>query len=393
MVQDEEEAWNAARGRRGSASGGTPAAPRRFHLVLVIPSLACGGSERTVSLLAGRMAANERVTVVTLDNGTRDFFALAQGVERRALGLLHPSPGAVSGFLAGIRRVHALRCCLRSLSADVIVSFLAETNALTVLATRGLGLPVVVSERTDPRVHRLSPVWRRLVRAAYRRADRVVANSRSVAEWIGTWMSAERVEWIPNGIELPPPDQPPVSGNRAPLLLAVGRLDDNKGHAELIEAFADVSGHPDWRLAILGEGPERPRLEELVRARGLGDRVELPGVVPDPQRVMAGAQVFALTSRYEGQPNALMEAMASGMACVAYASMGGVSELLDQEESGLFVPVGDRAGLTRALARLMGDRGLRARLGARARAAIEPYEAGRIAVCWERMLLSVLQSR
>jgi len=393
MVQSEREARQDAPSEAGSTGTAIPPEGGRFHLVLVIPSLACGGSERAVSLLAGRLAARQRVTVVTLDDGTRDFFTLAEGVQRRALGLLHSSRGTVSGLLAGVRRVLALRRALSALEPDAVVSFLAETNVLAVLATRGLGLPVVTSERTDPRVHRLSPVWRRLVRAAYRRADRVVANSRSVAEWIGTWMPAERVEWIPNGVELAATRRPRAGDVERPLLLAVGRLDANKGHAELIEAFADVPGQTAWRLVVLGEGPERAHLEELVRARGLEDRVELRGQVSDPTRVLAEAQVFALTSRYEGQPNALMEAMAAGLACVAYASAGGVSELLESEKNGLLVPVGDRVALTGALARLMDDDALRQRLGTEARAAIEPFEAGRVVERWERLLRDLLRRR
>jgi glycosyltransferase involved in cell wall biosynthesis len=153
-------------------------------------------------------------------------------------------------------------------------------------------------------------------------------------------------------------------------MIAVGRYEPQKGFDLLLNAFASIAEtHPDWNLAIVGEGPERPNLEAQVRRLRLEARVMLTGVVPDISKELANSQVMACSSRYEGFPNALAEGLAAGLPAVGYKGVSGVEDLIVDGRTGLLVDFNEgAAGLAHALSKLIGDPRRRA---AASRAALE----------------------
>jgi len=140
---------------------------------------------------------------------------------------------------------------------------------------------------------------------------------------------------------------------------------------------------------ILGEGPDRAKLEGMVRELGLEGRMELPGWVADPERVLGESAVFVLSSWYEGFPNALLEAMAAGCAVVATDCPSGPGEIVRPGVDGFLVPVGEVEALARALDELMGDEGLRRRLGEQARKVRERFGLEQVMGLWEDLLEKV----
>jgi glycosyltransferase involved in cell wall biosynthesis len=167
----------------------------------------------------------------------------------------------------------------------------------------------------------------------------------------------------------------------------MGRLVRQKGFDLLLEAFARCrTSHPRWTLRILGRGEERQALEAQARALNLGDAVEFAGVVKNPQDHLAQSQLFVLSSRYEGFPNALLEAMASGLAVVATDCPTGPADIVTHDENGLLVPAGDVGALAAAMDRLMSDAGERRRLGERAREVQARFAPETILAAWDRLL-------
>jgi glycosyltransferase involved in cell wall biosynthesis len=204
---------------------------------------------------------------------------------------------------------------------------------------------------------------------------RVVVPSSAVArfavEHVG--LAPEVVDVVPNGVDparipVALPVAVPVAGpaDRAPLAVWVGVLAAVKRVDLLLDAVAEV---PDVRLLVVGDGPLRAEVDCRAQAAGLAGRVELAGRVTDPAPLVAGADLFVLTSAAENCPLALLEAMAAGLPVVATA-VGGVPEVVRGGVDGLLVPAGDRAAVASALARLAGDEGLRRRMGASARSRI-----------------------
>lgn len=359
--------------------------PRPQHIACVISSLGTGGAERVMTLLAnGWVARGHRVTLVTLDRA-EPFYALDARVRRVPLGVTGPSAHVFETAANTAKRVRAIRRALRTARPDVCVSFIDRTNVLVLAATRGLGFPVIVSERVHP--GHLDPrFWGVFRAAAYVAADAVVAQTHATAAVLRRPFGT-RVLTIPNPV-LDPGDVGPVGGSR--VVAAAGRLVHQKGFDLLLRAFHAVARERKaWRLVIWGEGSERARLERLAADLGLADRVDFPGKAHDLPRQLARADIFVLSSRFEGFPNVLCEAMAVGLPVVSFRCPTGPEDIVRDGVDGMLVRLGDVDALGRAIARLIDDPALRARLGQRARAVRERYALEAVLSKWDEAFQEV----
>jgi len=211
--------------------------------------------------------------------------------------------------------------------------------------------------------HESSLKWKRLfpviARHLYPRADQIIALSHGVAEDLSRSLRLprHRVRTVYNPVPVnqirekagEKPDHPWFRPGEAPVIIALGRLIPSKDHATLIEAFAKVRSMRPARLIIGGEGTERSRLERLIHTYDLGQDVLLAGVLVDPFPWLARASVFVSSSRWEGLPNALLEALACGTPVVATDCNYGPREILEHGRFGTLVPVGDVDQMARAI--------------------------------------------
>lgn len=222
---------------------------------------------------------------------------------------------------------------------------LREANTVSAISGQSLGFK-----------HRLIP---RLIRWFYPWADRVVAVSKAAGEDLvrTTGMSSNLVTTIYNPVVTDklfakaqePFDHPWFSENSPPVILGAGRLEPQKDFETLIRAFHRVRAEREARLVILGKGNERPNLERLVQSLGLKDEVHLPGFVANPFKYMARADVFVLSSRFEGLPGVLIQAMATGCPVISTDCPSGPREILENGKWGPLVPVGDEEALAAAI--------------------------------------------
>lgn len=374
-----------------------------MRVCFYIYSLASGGAERVTATLAsywGRKGWD--VTIITLAGQDRDFYHVDDGVSRRALCLETRSTMPWQGVVNNVRRLWALRRVLRETQPDVAVAMMSTANVTLALA--GLGKPVatVGSERTYPPAAPLGRVWETLRRRCYPRLSALVAQTTEGADWVKVNAPAPRVCVIPNPVQYPVASHEPrltpsvvkAKTNCRYVLLSVGRLSHEKAFDRLIDAFARISdGYPDWALVVLGEGQERTALEARVVSEGLHQRIRFPGAVGNIGEWFEAADAYALTSRVEGFPNTLLEAMAYGVPSVAVDCMTGPREILRHEIDGLLVPQDDPEALVTALQRLLGDPALRARLSKQAVEVRGRYAVARIAEQWEQLFDSLLSSR
>ena len=174
---------------------------------------------------------------------------------------------------------------------------------------------------------------------------------------------------------------------RSPFVLTVGRLVEDKAQDVLLEAFAQAGDRfKGWRLAVVGVGHLSEPLRAQAEALGIADRVEWHGLVRDPYVFYRAAHIFALPSRVEGTPNALLEAMSCGLPVVVSDGAPGPLELIEDGVTGLVVPVNDPTRLAAALRRLGTDDALRRRLGAAARERVTEYDLPRALATWESVV-------
>ncbi len=357
---------------------------------MLTSSMSSGGAERVACILANAWASRgDQVTLIpTFSGGGECFYALSPSV--RLIYLANLVPSRKRSFVNQISRLKALRRFLIAERPDVIVSFLSNVNVAVIVASAGLGIPVVVCERTDPFVCPTPLMLKITRRLTYPFADSLVVQTKAVANKFAkvNW-NLRRVQVIPNPIPQQLLDMQigsNGSGERR-LLLAVGRLGEEKQFSVLIKVFSRLAQqHTNWVLRVVGEGPLRVALQQQIIDLDLGDRVEIPGRTANIGDELDRADIFVLTSRFEGFPNALLEAMAVGLSCVTFDCPSGPREMSMEGKVAMLVPLNDEHALGHALSRLMLDEELRQSLGKRARASvIERFSLDKVLEQWDSL--------
>ena len=363
------------------------AAEKRHRVCLVIGQLGLGGLEKQAFLLAtGLDSIRFDVTVVSLTQGGPWAAALAaagiqvEQLERRGR--------------RDWRRLLRLVRLFRDLRPDLVYSFNYETNAYARLAGLAASVPILI---TGVRGTYVSAMYDWLERLLIKFTECVVCNAESLRSDLidRVGLPAEKVIVIPNGAEVPP--LPGPAGRAAArsalgiegedcLVGAVARLDPVKDLGMLVRA-ADLCRQTGTqvRFCVIGGGPEEAALREDIRRRGLADRFILAGENPAASSLLAGFDIFVQTSRSEGLPNTVMEAMAAGLSCVC-TNVGGCPELVGEGTTGYLVPVGDEKVLAARIVELARDPAGRSRMGRAGREVIETrFSVARLVSRTERL--------
>jgi glycosyltransferase involved in cell wall biosynthesis len=289
------------------------------------------------------------------------------------LPILHPSIRLVElGEGGSVRRILHLARYLKREKPSVLLTNREPANRVAVVARMLSRVPTRLVFRVGMAIssalERRSRIKRAMrvaaMRYCYHRADVVVANAEDVARDIHTvtGVARECIHVIDNPtvderiftLAGEVPEHPWFSGTGVPVILGVGRLVRQKDFATLISAFVAVRKERPCRLVILGEGRDRPVLEKLIDSFSLGSDVSLPGFVANPFAYMRRADLFVLSSAWEGSPNVLIEALALGTPCISTDCPGGSRDILAGGRYGPLVPVGDVRAMSEAILQTLG---------------------------------------
>jgi GalNAc-alpha-(1->4)-GalNAc-alpha-(1->3)-diNAcBac-PP-undecaprenol alpha-1,4-N-acetyl-D-galactosaminyltransferase len=342
---------------------------------------------RLVSMLSDR---GHEVTLVTLDDGAGDRYHVLPAVGRVYLDVMSDSRNKIAGLVATAARVKALRAAMKGTSPDVVLSFCDVTNVLTLLASRMWPVPVVVSERSDPASQTIPAPWEQLRPKLYKRAAGVIVLTERAAATVTPWCRGKPIV-IPSAVDVPPLMGQPSLSTAQSDFIAVGRLEHEKGFDLLIDAFAKFgSDVPQSRLTIYGEGSLRQSLEQQRDKLGLNDRIAMPGWTSPIWPILKQSDIYVLSSRYEGFPSSLLEAMASGMACIAMDCPSGPAAIIRDGVDGLLVPAGDIDRLASAMLRLHENESLRRRLGGSAQDVVHRFGWDAMVDAYENVLRQVV---
>ena len=296
--------------------------PHDLIIVLVTPNGpgSGGGTQQALSRMIPIWVSEGRaITLLTYPVDER-WRALPDGVELVALPApddraMHSAAALARSILGIVRTALVVRSAVRARSGHLVLPFLPGASILTLIATFGLPNRIIPCERNDPTRQRFSLIVRVLRSALYRRAHAVTVNS-TTAQRAFTAMLPARI--LTHVVLNPLPDWSlPADAEREDLIVSVGRLVPQKRHQDVIEAFAKIRGdHPTWRLEIVGDGPERIRLEKLTASLDVDGRVIVRGYAEDVRAVLERARVLILASTYEGTPNVVLEALAAQVTVV-----------------------------------------------------------------------------
>lgn len=373
---------------------------RPLKVLMLLTSLHGGGAERVAVQLHNQLDPRRfdvrtgllRAAGPYLDQIEPDRVLIAENGDRRfnydGPNSAQYTPGKLIGAIQGAPR--AYRRMIAEFRPDVVMSFLKGTNLLTWLALMNLGprrpkwiaregnnvLAVVREEAPNALVERASVA---LTRAAYRRADAVLTNSTDMAIGLAAdlGLDGRKVRMINNPIDLAAirraAAEPPAGGLPRPYILSAGRLEHQKAHDVLIEAYARSGIWRSHALVILGKGSKLAALHRLAAQLGVGEHVRFIGFVANPYAWMGGADLFVLPSRWEGFPTVAAEAMACGAPVLLSDCAFGPRDIVVPGESGELVMPEAPAALAAAMKALIAEPARRERLSAAGRRRVERF--------------------
>lgn len=338
-----------------------------------IGTLCNGGAERVVSILVSQMAKKGMPVEIVTYYDRPVSYELDPKVKMTALETM-------TGSRNRLKNLIELRKYFRE-NARVVISFLAPFNMMAIAAHLGMKTPIVVADRNDPAKVPSNRYVRKLRDFSYRFADGIVVQTqKNKAYFSDAIQKKSRV--IYNPIDLKEKAGIAFDTPKTKKIVTAGRLMPQKNQKMMIRAFADVlKKYPEYELVIYGEGPSRAELEEQILELGLQTKVSLPGNVTDIHEKIKDAEIFVLSSEFEGMPNALIEAMCLGLPVIS-TKVSGATDLIKDHENGLLTENDDQKAFTEAMLELLDDQELRKKCAKNAMHLNDDLEIGKIMEQW-----------
>lgn len=357
-----------------------------MRVLIVGNNLLPGGAERVIIQLLSNWVERGVECGLTTINKLPHYYDVPGKVEFHELDVYSRNP-----ILNKLRKYWEVRRIVKRFKPDVVLSLPEEIGIYVLGATLGLRVPVVVSERNNPWVMPNKKPTRILRRLLYPFASGLIFQTKQAASFFSPRLQRKGIV-LPNPLDLTRIHEPHF-GEREKFVVGAGRLEPQKNFALLIDAFAEFyRDHPDYRLVVYGEGGERKALERRAAEKLPEGAFSFPGRATDLLERMNKAAAFVLSSDFEGVPNVLIEAMASGVPCVSTdCAPGGAAELIDDGKNGFLVPVGDAKVLSEKLAEVVDHPEIAAKFASESVKVKEKLDAEIVCDRWLRYLRSTIK--
>lgn len=366
-----------------------------MKIAFLINSLGKGGAERVVINLAGHFArqGNEILLVtsrVLSEEYEADFPLRRRLLEEEIAKARFGRIGRIPARIVQLARIW------KEEEPDLIIAFIGKMNLYALLSAGRMHLPVIVSVRSDPEREYPSFLQKRLAERLFRRAAGVIFQTEDAMHFFSARVQC-RSAVLPNALSENFMKER-CDGSRRDEIVMVGRLDQNKNHALLLRAFARLhTEYPSMRVKIYGGGlagsDTGPMLKKLAAELGIADKVQLMGRKSDIRTEIERARIFVLASDYEGMPNALLEAMATGLAVISTdCPCGGPAAVIRNGQNGLLIPVGDTDALEAALRRILEHPQLEESMGIEAAKLAKELAPEKVCARWQEQIESMVKA-
>jgi len=352
--------------------------------MMITYSLESGGAERVLSILSNYwdILGHELVIATIVDK--ESFYPLNSTIKHIRLGIDKESIDSKNMISDNYMRIQKISHLLKNENPEITISFLTTTNILTTIAAKLSSTPVIVSERTNYNFLK-SKIWKVLRRVVYPFSDALIVQSAYDKNKYGFHNNCKVIQ---NPLQISHQNH---EIRREKIILAVGRLVEVKGFDMLVEAFSKVNKNDEWKLVILGEGKLRETLEKKIVSLGLESVVSLPGNTKDVEYYYKQASIFVLSSRLEGFPNVLVEAMAYGCAPIAFDCLTGPGDIIENQKNGLLVEAENIKALSKAMQVLISDPKQIIEYGENAKAIEKKLSIDKISNEWLQVIDNILE--
>lgn len=354
-----------------------------MKLFITCGNLRAGGAERVISILANKFVAKGVCIELYTWYKTDIFYTFDERVKIIQI----PVESQSTSFFNQMRW---FRNSIIETKPDVVLSFLAPFNILTVFSLVGVKIPVLVAERNDP--YFVSPrynwFWKVVRNIAYKMADGVLVQTK-VNKSHFPWYIRKKAEIIYNPVTFSSENiGRAFRSEKRKEIVSVTRLEKQKNVPMLIDAFAHFKeSHPDYILTIYGEGEERIVLKKKISDMRLNDSVFLPGRKQNVHELIVGAEVFAMASNFEGMSNSLIEAMCLGLPCIS-TKVSGATDLIEDGKNGLLVDLEDTDGMFKAICEIVDNKEKASEMAQKASAIYNDLNVEKIARKWLKYIES-----
>ncbi len=365
------------------------------NIVIVVSALNMGGAQRVVSILCNHWSqSGYAVTIISTFTGKKiNHFQLNKDVTLKYLDT-NPFFSKMKIFNL-IWKLICLRRVIKEINPNIVISFLTRVNVATTLSNLGTKFPLIVCERSWPPFLSLSEYFFWMYKILFKRVDKFVVQTLESKTWFSQNMPGSKIEVIPNPIVFPLPlnneqlvnPDLKVATNKK-IILASGRLHRYKQFDMLIRAFSRIaSAHQDWDLVILGDGEERSSLHKLSTELEIDDRVIFLGSVGNMAEWYERADLFVMSSKLEGFPNVLLEAMSHGLPSISFDCNTGPRDMVKDGLNGILVDPDERElGLENAMKKLITNKALRKKFSQNSILLKDEYSIRNIIKKWDKAL-------
>lgn len=351
-----------------------------MNIVFTIGTMSAGGAERVISSIANSLATDNIHVTIVMWFDSPIFYTLNNKIE--AITLKSNSK---------ISKIREFRGLIQQIKPDIVMSFLAPVNMVTMIAMIGLKIKLIVSERNDPRHVPFNSVQRTARNFLYYFATGITTQTENNKNYFSQRLQS-KCTVIFNPVNIKSEMQGiALKIEKRHKIVAISRLVKQKNLQMLINAFEQsLQKYPVYELYIYGEGDEENWLKQIVAQKRLNNKIFFPGSVEDVHDKIIDAEIFVLCSNFEGMPNALLEAMSLGLPCIA-TKVSGAIDLIDNGKNGVLIPVDDEQSLANEICKLLADKNRRDIIGKEASKLFDRLSPNVIIEQWKRYIADQIQ--